>query len=149
MKKITEMEKMIADMSLKIGRYEKEHSVQMLKAEYIGCQSCGSKLKKVLLSTEKCPLCHSDLRSKTTIETLNNYRRKLTEYKDKYERLIKKNDKTVVKKTLEQLADEFSENRFDYEIERHKCKDFIEIIGKIGGDVLVYRIYKNGDVFER
>ena len=58
----------------KRNAYEKAHSVSSFKAEYIGCPNCGSKLKKSLLRTDSCPLCRTELRSKTTIETIQRYK---------------------------------------------------------------------------
>ena len=53
--------------------YEKAHSVSSFKVEYIGCPHCGSKLKRTLLRGNSCPLCGTELRSKTTMDTLNRY----------------------------------------------------------------------------
>ena len=57
----------------KYNKYLSDHSVSKLKAEYVGCPECGSKLKRELLRAEKCPLCRKDLRSKTTLDTLARY----------------------------------------------------------------------------
>lgn len=59
--------------------YAKAHSVSTFKAEYIGCPKCGSKLKRTLLKSESCPLCREELRSKTTIETLERYSKNICE----------------------------------------------------------------------
>lgn len=53
--------------------YAKAHSVLSFKAEYIGCPDCGSKLKRTLLRSDICPLCRTDMRSKTTLDTLARY----------------------------------------------------------------------------
>lgn len=53
--------------------YEKAHSIASFKIEYIGCPKCGSKLKRTLLYGNSCPLCRTELRSKTTMETLKRY----------------------------------------------------------------------------
>lgn len=53
--------------------YEKAHSISTFKIEYIGCPHCGSKLKRTLLRGNSCPLCNTELRSKTTMETLQRY----------------------------------------------------------------------------
>ena len=75
-KKTEEIEANIKKMWDKICAYEKAHAVQTFKAEYISCPKCGSKLKRELLRTQRCPVCGSDLRSKTTIDTLAGYRAK-------------------------------------------------------------------------
>ena len=46
-------------------------------------------------------------------------------------------------------ANEFSLNRFDYEIERYLTTDYIEIVGCIGGDILTYRLYRDGSIGEK
>ena len=53
--------------------YEQAHSVASFKVEYIGCPHCGSKLKRTLLHGNSCPLCRTELRSKTTMDTLKRY----------------------------------------------------------------------------
>ncbi len=74
--KIKELQNKHAAIILKIGEYEKQHSVKNLKAAFIGCPECGSKLAKDRLHSEFCPLCRTDLRSKTTLDTLAGYRQK-------------------------------------------------------------------------
>ena len=36
-----------------------------------------------------------------------------------------------------------------YILEEHKTSDFTEIVGNIGGDVLTFRVYKDGSVYEQ
>ena len=52
---------------------------------------------------------------------------------------VKEEMKDVIKTT---------EDRFDYILEEHKTSDFTEIVGNIGGDVLTFRVYKDGSVCE-
>lgn len=84
--------------SLKYQEYAKSHSVSTFKAEYIGCPSCGSKLKRTLLKSESCPLCRSELRSKTTIETLDRYSKNITELDKQIRAEEKKLDEKNIKK---------------------------------------------------
>ena len=39
-------------------------------------------------------------------------------------------------------------SRFDVILDRYEMFDFIVITGKVGGDVITYRIYDNGEVIE-
>lgn len=55
-----------------------------------------------------------------------------------------KKDKTRVKKAID-IALERLDQIIDYEL----TIDFVEIVGKMGGDVVTYRIYDDGAVFER
>lgn len=41
-----------------------------LKAEYVGCKTCGSKLKREYITTNKCPVCRADLRPETTLKAV-------------------------------------------------------------------------------
>lgn len=78
-KKIAELKQKAQDITRKKADYTVEHSVKKLKATLITCPSCGSKLSREHLRSEKCPLCGTDLRSKTTLETIANYERRRTE----------------------------------------------------------------------
>ena len=53
-------------------------------------------------------------------------------------------EKTRVKKSME-LALE----RLDYIMDYHTALDFVEVTGRVGGDVVTYRIYDDGSVYER
>ena len=53
-------------------------------------------------------------------------------------------DKTRVKRALDIALE-----RLDYIMDYYTASDFVEIIGKMGGDVIAYRIYDDGSVYER
>ena len=53
-------------------------------------------------------------------------------------------NETRVKKAME-LALE----RLDYIMDYHMSPDFVEVTGRVGGDVVTYRIYDDGSVYER
>ena len=55
--------------------------------------------------------------------------------KKKSERVTKAEDKA-----LESL---------DYILETYETPDFVEIVGKMGGDTITYRVYNNGMICER
>lgn len=66
-----------------------------VKSEYVGCKHCGSKLAtRYIQNTNKCPLCHSDLRSPTTLANLERLKERISEtekqFKEERERLSKK-----------------------------------------------------------
>lgn len=63
--------------------YAAAHAVSTFKAEYVGCPECGSKLKRALLKGNSCPLCHAEMRSKTTMETLQRYDANIKELQKK------------------------------------------------------------------
>ena len=57
--------------------------------------------------------------------------------------MLKRNE-TRVKKAMDIALE-----RLDYIIDYEVTTDFVEIVGKIGGDVITYRIYDDGSIFER
>jgi len=44
------------------------------KSQYLGCKKCGSKLNKDYLKSNKCPLCHEDMRSDTVLKNIARLR---------------------------------------------------------------------------
>ena len=94
-----------------LNKIEKQASIQNRTSEYIGCEKCGSKLKRTLLKTEYCPLCHNDLRSKTNLDRMANARAK-------YNELIEKRD-AEEKKRIESLKMSSGEIRWLVKIEYH------------------------------
>lgn len=76
-KKQLDISKRIKETEEKYQVYSSKHSVQTFKSEFVGCKKCGSKLKRELLFSEFCPLCKTDLRSKTTVDTLQRYKAKI------------------------------------------------------------------------
>ena len=77
--------------------YEKAHSIAAFKVEYIGYPNCGSKLKRTLLRGNMCPLCGTELRSKTTMETIQRYNENIKkiaqQIKEEERKINKKNEK--------------------------------------------------------
>lgn len=41
-----------------------------LKAEYVSCKTCGSKLRRQYIQTNYCPLCRKDLRPESTLKAV-------------------------------------------------------------------------------
>ena len=57
--------------------------------------------------------------------------------------MLKRNE-TRVKKAMDIALEQL-----DYIIDYEVTTDFVEIVGKIGGDVITYRIYDDDTVYER
>ena len=39
--------------------------------------------------------------------------------------------------------------RLDYILETVSALDFVEIVGRVGGDTVTYRVYNDGSVYEK
>jgi hypothetical protein len=66
-----------------------------IKAAFIGCHTCGSKISREHLKTNYCPVCRNDLRPTSTRETIARYRLKM----DKAAELVAKEDKKCLAKS--------------------------------------------------
>lgn len=84
-KRKLDLERRVKETQQKIQDYSTAHSVLNFKAEYVGCPGCGSKLKRDLLHSDTCPLCRKDMRSETTIKTINGYYSKIEELRKEIE----------------------------------------------------------------
>lgn len=153
-KREADLLRQIQENKNKYNKYYTEHSIHSFKSEYVGCKNCGSKLKISLVKGEVCPLCRKDLRSSTTLETLARYKNKDTELNKKLavEQAKARNTSKVSKsKALSPQQAAYNEvcDTVDYILEEHRTPDFIEVIGKMGGDVLRFRIMRDGNVYEK
>ena len=135
---------------------------------YVACRSCGSKLNREYMAKNylhvrkiKCPVCGSEtgLYSKTFNERIDKAKAhydkiKIDKAKAHYDKIkdsentIKEDTTTALSYTLKDVI-KTTEDRFDYILEEHKTSDFTEIVGNIGGDVLTFRVYKDGSVYEQ
>lgn len=88
--------------------YARKHSVSTFKAEYVGCPKCGSKLKRGLLQGETCPLCRSDLRGMTTLETLKRYEANILDLEKKIKEEEKKLQEKMISKSTWRWLIKFS-----------------------------------------
>ena len=56
--------------------------------------------------------------------------------------------KDEAKKRIEKAKNKALES-LDYILETIPTPDFVEIVGRIGGDTVTYRVYDDGSVYER
>lgn len=104
-KKYEELSKKLTELRTEYGNRNSVCYATTVKSEFVGCKSCGSKLaSKYIQNTNKCPLCKSDLRSPTTLSSLErlNERIKVIEklLREEKQRLEKKQEKSAVIKWL-------------------------------------------------
>lgn len=83
-KAMLDLKRRINETVQKKEKYEEEHSIASFKSKFIGCPTCQSKLNKTFLTGNKCPLCHSELRSETTLTTISNYLLKIKNLEKEY-----------------------------------------------------------------
>lgn len=145
------LEKKYEDAVQRVFEIAEECSPVRVKAEFIGCKNCGSKLAKKYIKvygkTCKCPLCGSSLFSKTAQERIQKASEKAKKIKAEWQKEKEKADAAGKPTFAEALRD--TRDRFDYILEENKTPNFVEIVGKIGGDVLTFRIYRDGNVYEK
>lgn len=57
----------------------------------------------------------------------------------------------MAKYTAERIkkAQDKALERLDYILETVPASDFVEIIGRVGGDTVTYRVYDDGSVYEK
>lgn len=48
-----------------------------------------------------------------------------------------------------QRAQERALESLDYVMESREMPDFVEVTGRMGGDVITYRVYDDGSIYER
>lgn len=99
-KKMETLQDRIADNKAKKHEYIKTHSVRVFKAEYVGCSCCGSKLKRELLRSERCPVCYEDLRAKSTLDRIQGFDKKEKELRAQIEAEKQKDKKNATVKWL-------------------------------------------------
>ena len=56
--------------------------------------------------------------------------------------------KDDTKKRIEKAQNKALES-LDYILETIPTPDFVEIVGRVGGDTVTYRVYDDGSVYER
>lgn len=134
-----------------VFRIAAENSPLRVKAVYISCKFCGSRLaKKYLRLTGKtcnCPVCGHSLFSQTAKDRIKKAEEKARKIKDAWENENAKS--STCKQPTYESALKDTRNRLELILDEHKSPDFTEIIGKIGGDVLTFRVYKDGSVYEK
>lgn len=82
--KFRDLEKRLHTEQEKAKKKESELYPATLTSEFIGCKSCGSRLKRVLLKKNTCPVCGTDLRPKIILKSLCSSEEKIKKLKNEY-----------------------------------------------------------------
>lgn len=80
--------------------HEKDNTIQCKgnKSSFVGCKSCGSHLAIKYIRSNKCPLCGTDLRSDTVMESLRKMKEKISNLEKEITVETKKNQEKLLKK---------------------------------------------------
>ena len=90
---LEKMEKRLAELKAEVEQDKTNlyYSPETVKAKYITCKHCGSKLSVAFLKQNDCPLCHEDLRPATIknraekkMEKLKKLAKEVKEYSDSH-----------------------------------------------------------------
>ena len=65
-------------------------------------------------------------------------------YEDRLEQDMKKDTTERVRKAQDKALESL-----DYILETIPTPDFVEVVGRVGGDTVTYRVYNDGSVYER
>lgn len=65
-----------------------------------------------------------------------------------YEGSLEEDMAKDITERIRQAQDKAME-RLDYIMETAAAPDFVEIVGRVGGDVVTYRVYDDGSVYEK
>lgn len=97
--KLRDLAKRLHAEQKKAERKESELYPATLTSEFIGCKGCGSRLKRVLLKKNVCPVCGADLRPETTLKSIRSSAEKVKKLKNEYS-LCEKATKEKLKKKV-------------------------------------------------
>lgn len=156
----------IADLGQKLNPLNTE-------SKYITCRKCGSHLsveymrkntRAFVISRLRCPICYSD--TSLYCETSN---KRLEAAQHKYMNAEKQEQ--ICKNALDSMLDSMLKNapakkqvstndvidnaikeveeRLEIIYSEHKTPDYVEIKGEIGGDMICYRVYNDGSIYEK
>ena len=78
-KKENQLQERIFEVRQKRDEYINANRVRDHKADFIGCKNCGSKLSRIYLRNDHCPVCETDLRSKTVLDRITGFDLKIEE----------------------------------------------------------------------
>lgn len=89
-KEIDNLKRRISETRIKQKEFVQNHMPNRVKAEFVGCRVCGSKVAKKYLEGIYCPVCHKDIRPQSTIDKDKSYSAKIRELQDRIIELEKK-----------------------------------------------------------
>lgn len=95
--KVEELQEKVMDAYKELNRRDNIIYANTVKAAYITCKVCGSKLSRTHLTSNKCPLCRTDMRPESLKKIVDIARKKWeTAQKNLVQYRRKKAKKTVM-----------------------------------------------------
>lgn len=96
-KEITNLRERIKKTHEALENFQKTHAIKNRKSEFASCPNCKSKINKNYVSDSNylwnmCPLCRTDMSSKSTKESLERKRENISKLEKMLEEAIKKNN---------------------------------------------------------
>lgn len=136
-----------------------------VQSKYITCRECGSKLSVEHMKRLEagglrlaCPVCGSKtaLYSATANSRLeaadkrhDDAAKKVLECKKALEKVEMKSQSKKPSLSAQEKGIREVESRLEVIYATNSTPDFVEIQGEIGGDLLCYRVYNDGSIYEK
>ena len=131
-----------------------------VKAAYVTCRECGSKISTKVMKERRCrdiehacPVCGSfkGLYSVTANERIAKAKARCSKADKAFAEAKKKLDATAAKNPVDKFKQAVDDVMEELEIiyDVYKAPDFTEIKGETGGDLRCMRVYKDGSVCEK
>lgn len=126
-------------------------------SKLVTCRECGSKINREIFSRElylgtyaKCPVCNSKtgLYSKTANDRIAAAEKKVKDTKTAYDKAKAGSEQHIAKSSFQSVLEE-TRNRLEIIYDEYKTPDYVQLKGEIGGDLLCFRVYRNGEVYEK
>lgn len=99
------------DLEQRLGEWNKKYNdlrnkihYANVKASFVSCPSCNSKINKEFIKWNYCPICRNDMRPKSTLDTIKRYEEICNDLKKQLKietlKLQEKNKKKAITKWL-------------------------------------------------
>lgn len=95
-KKELELQERIRKAYERLQKEKLTNRLEGLKSEYVGCKTCGSKLRREHMARKSgsrcnfCPVCGADLRSPTVLKSIGNAEKAYKQAQKAYEEEVKR-----------------------------------------------------------
>ena len=81
--KLTQLQEQLKKYRTKLMEYNQKIHYKGVKSAYVGCKNCGSKLSTKYINSNLCPMCRTDLRPESILNTISSLKTKEKELSKK------------------------------------------------------------------